>query len=49
MLFADAVIRWLGALLQLFGVVLGVSQVALGLQIILRSLHNLGILSLDGP
>ena len=49
MLFADPVIRWLGALLQLFGVVLGVGQVALGLQIILRSLNNLGVFELRAP
>lgn len=44
MLFAHSVVRWLGGVLQLFGVVLSVTQVALGVRIILRSLSNLGIL-----
>ncbi|MBN9508635.1 MAG: MarC family protein [Alphaproteobacteria bacterium] len=49
MLFAHTVIRWLGAVLQLFGVVLGVTQVALGLEIILRSLGRLGMVEAGGP
>jgi multiple antibiotic resistance protein len=49
MLFAHTVIRWLGAVLQLFGVILGVTQVALGLEIILRSLGRLGVVEAGGP
>lgn len=46
MLFAHTVIRGLGALLQLLGVVLGVTQMALGLRIILGSLNQVGIVRL---
>jgi multiple antibiotic resistance protein len=49
MLFAHTVIRWLGAVLQLFGVVLGVTQVALGIEIILRSLGRLGVVAVPAP
>jgi multiple antibiotic resistance protein len=49
MLFAHTVIRWLGAVLQLFGVVLGVTQVALGIEIILRSLGRLGVVEVPAP
>jgi multiple antibiotic resistance protein len=48
MLFAHRVIRWLGAPLQLFGVILGVTQVALGLRFILSSLGRLGVFQLQG-
>jgi len=48
MLFAHTVVRWLGPMLQLFGVVLGVTQVALGLQVILRTLSTLGLFHLQG-
>ncbi len=48
MLFAEAVLRWLGPTLQIFGVVLGMVQVALGLDVILRHLHALNIISLNG-
>lgn len=48
MLFAHHVVRWLGPALQLLGVVLGVTQVALGLQVILRSLSQLGVFTLQG-
>ena len=43
MLFAHVILRWLGPILQVFAVVLGVTQVALGLQVILRSLSMLGV------
>jgi multiple antibiotic resistance protein len=43
MLFAETILRWCGVLLQLIGVVLGVTQTALGLQIILHSLSVLGV------
>jgi multiple antibiotic resistance protein len=46
MLFAQIVLRWLGPLLQLLGVILGVTQVALGLKIILNSLSVLGVFEL---
>jgi multiple antibiotic resistance protein len=44
MLFAEAILRWVGTALQIFGVVLGVTQIALSLQIILNSLGMIGIL-----
>lgn len=44
MLFAEAVLRWIGAALQVFAVVLGVTQVALGLQVIVRSLSLIGLI-----
>lgn len=48
MMFAETVLRRLGGLLQLFGVVLGVVQVALGLDVMLRQLHVLGVIPLRG-
>jgi len=41
MLGAHVIVRWLGPLLMLFGVVLGVTQVALGLQFALGGLSGL--------
>jgi len=41
MLAAHVIVRWLGPLLMLFGVVLGVTQVALGLQFALAGLSGL--------
>lgn len=43
MLFAEPILRWCGVLLQLIGVVLGVTQTALGLQVIFHSLTVLGV------
>ena len=43
MLFADAIVRWIGTVLQVFAVVLGVAQIALGLQVIVQSLGMLGL------
>lgn len=43
MLYAKPVITYLGMPLQLLGTVLGVIQVALGLQIIVAGLHGLGL------
>lgn len=43
MLFAETILRWCGVVLQLIGVVLGVTQTALGLQVILHSLSVLGV------
>jgi multiple antibiotic resistance protein len=43
MLFAEAILRWVGTARQVFAVVLGVAQIALGLQVILRSLQMIGI------
>ena len=43
MLFAANILRWAGTTLQIFGVVLGVTQVALGLQIILHNLALIGV------
>jgi multiple antibiotic resistance protein len=41
MLTAHIIVRWLGPLLMLFGVILGVTQVALGLQLILAGISGL--------
>ena len=38
MMFAESILRWIGTSLQVLAVVLGVTQAALGLQIILHSL-----------
>ncbi|ASP56634.1 MarC family protein [Sinorhizobium medicae] len=38
MIFAESILRWIGTSLQVLAVVLGVTQAALGLQIILHSL-----------
>lgn len=43
MLFAHVILRWAGTILQIFAVVLAINQVALGLQIILSALANLGL------
>ncbi|MGI6856991.1 MarC family protein [Mesorhizobium sp. 1B3] len=43
MLFAGAILKWVGTALQIFAVVLGVTQIALGLQVILHSLSMMGI------
>jgi len=49
MMFAETVLSTLGGALQLFGVVLGVVQVALGLDVMLRQLHVLGVIALQVP
>ena len=43
MLYARPVLKYLGMPMQLLGTVLGIIQVALGLQIILAGLRRLGI------
>jgi multiple antibiotic resistance protein len=43
MLFAEAVLKWAGPALLLFAVVLGVTQIALGLQVIMHSLAMIGV------
>lgn len=43
MLYAHVILKYAGTALQVFAVVLGVTQVALGLMIILQSLNNLGV------
>ena len=43
MLFADTILKWFGTTLQVFAVVLGVTQVALGLQVIMHSLSMIGV------
>jgi len=43
MLFAEPIVRWTGTALQIFAVVLGVTQAALGLQVILQNLSVIGI------
>ncbi|MFO1025044.1 MAG: MarC family protein [Acetobacteraceae bacterium] len=49
MLFAHVILRWIGTVLQIFAVVLAINQVALGLQIILSALANLGLFVLRAP
>jgi small neutral amino acid transporter SnatA (MarC family) len=39
----DAILKWTGMALQVFTVVLGVTQIALGLQIITQSLGKIGV------
>ena len=43
MLFAEVFLRWVGTALQVFAVVLGVTQIALGLQVIMHSLSMIGV------
>lgn len=44
MLFAKQVLKYAGMPMQLLGTVLGIIQVALGLQIIVMGLRGLGLL-----
>ncbi len=46
MIFAVPILKWIGTSLQIAAVVLGVAQIALGLQVMLHSLVMLGVLSL---
>lgn len=46
MLYAQVILKYAGTALQVFAVVLGVTQVALGLMIILQSLSSLGVFTL---
>ncbi|MFH0341004.1 MAG: MarC family protein [Chromatiales bacterium] len=48
MLYARPILRWLGMPLQIFGVIIGVIQVALALQIILVNLGALGVIGPGG-
>lgn len=48
MVYAAPILKWIGTSLQIAAVVLGVAQIALGLQVILHSLAMLGVLRL-GP
>ena len=48
MLFAEAILRGIGPALQVFAVVLGVTQIALGLQVILHSLCLIGVVPCAG-
>ena len=43
MLFAETILEWTGTALQVFTVVLGVTQIALGLQIITHNLSLIGV------
>ncbi len=49
MIFAHIILRYVGTALQIFAVVLGITQVALGLQIILLALSNIGVFSIHPP
>lgn len=44
MVYAVPIQRWLGTTLQIVAIVLGVVQIALGLQVIVKSLTMLGVL-----
>ena len=46
MLYAHVILKYAGTALQVFAVVLGVTQVALGLLIILQSLSTIGVFTL---
>lgn len=46
MVYAHVILKYAGTALQVFAVVLGVTQVALGLMIILQSLSSLGVFAL---
>ena len=46
MLFAHTILRWMGTILQIFGVILGVTQAALGLRIMLVALSDIGVFSI---
>lgn len=48
MVYAVPIQRWLGTTLQIVAIVLGVVQIALGLQVIVKSLTMLGVLQLPG-
>ena len=48
MIYARLILKGLGTSLQIFAVVLGVTQVAIGLQVMLRSLSQMGLFSLNG-
>ena len=41
--FAEPILKRIGTTLQVFAVVLGVTQIALGLQVILHSLSMIGV------
>jgi multiple antibiotic resistance protein len=43
MLFAKTIVEWTGTAVQMFTVVLGVTQIALGLQIITHSRSMIGV------
>jgi multiple antibiotic resistance protein len=45
MIFAAQILRWLGTALQILAVVLGIGQVAIGLQVIFQSLRLLGVVA----
>ena len=47
MLFAESILRWGRVALQLFAVILGVIQVSLGLQLMLRGLSLSGVLPIS--
>ena len=47
MMFAHVILRYCGTLLQVFAVVLGVNQVALGLLVMLRSLSQIGLFTMQ--
>lgn len=49
MLFAHTILKYCGTLLQVFSVVLGVNQVALGLLVMLRALSQIGVFTLKIP
>ncbi len=49
MMFAQPILKYCGTIMQVFAVVLGVNQIALGLWIILSSLAKIGVFTLQVP
>ena len=47
MLFARVILKYIGTALQVFAVVLGVNQIALGLLVILQSLSRIGVFTMQ--
>jgi multiple antibiotic resistance protein len=47
MLFAHVILKYIGTALQVFAVVLGVNQIALGLLVILQSLSRIGFFTMQ--
>jgi multiple antibiotic resistance protein len=45
MIFAKQILKWFGTALQIFAVVLGITQVAIGLQVIVHSFRLLGFVA----
>lgn len=49
MMFAHTILKYAGTMLQIFAVVLGINQVALGLLVILQNLSKIGVFTMTVP